>query len=135
MFRFCSNRKKTSYRLEEKIDFIIQKLHKMSQENDDLQALVSSVKSDLIAVQADLSTIKTGVIAIISKLPSSGGLTPEETSALKVSLTDLAGSSATTKAAADEEAAEVSADGQPAAAAPAQTVSPASGTGSADATN
>lgn len=134
MFRFCSNRKKTSYRLEEKIDFIIQKLHKMSQENDDLQALVNSIKSDLIAVQGDLSAIKTGVAAIVSKLPSSGGLTQDETAALKVSLTDLAGSSSTTKVAADAEAAAVSADGQPAAA-PDQTATPASGTGSADATN
>lgn len=86
----------------------------------DLQALVDQLTAGQTAIKASLDTIKTGVGTIVAGLPPTGGLTEDEVTALKASLTTaIAGENANVQEASDDAAAVAAA--QPAApAAPAQ---------------
>jgi hypothetical protein len=92
--------------------YIISKLSIMSNDAQDLQTLVqqlkdaqAATKTSLDAANASLTAIKAGISTIIGGIPS-GGLTAEETAALKQSLADaLAGEQANQTEAADTAAA------------------------------
>lgn len=87
---------------------INEKLDKMSNDAQDLQALVAQLKGDLDTTKTSLDAIKAGVATIVGGL-NPGGLTADEVTALKASLLDATGQSAAIAQEAQEDAAAVAA--------------------------
>jgi hypothetical protein len=87
---------------------ILQKLEKMSEAAQELQALVDQLTAGQAALKTSLDSIKAGVATIVAGIPA-GGMTADEVTALKASLTAAVTTEQANASEASEDAAAVAA--------------------------
>lgn len=110
---------------------IISQNFKIMSAATDLQALVDQLTASQTAMKASLDSIKSGVATIVANIPA-GGMTADEVTALKASLTTALATEQANASEASDDAAAVAA-AQPAAPAPAAP--PTDGSAAPAATN
>jgi peptidoglycan hydrolase CwlO-like protein len=94
--------------------YLTQKLENIMSAAEDLQALVAKLTASQAGLKTSLDSIKTGVATIVAGLPATGGMTADEVTALKASLSAAVDTETANAAEASDDAAAVAA-AQPAA--------------------
>lgn len=102
------------HELFREIHFLKEQNRQIMSAAEDLQALVARLTASQASLKTSLDTVKAGVATIVAGLPATGGLTADEVTALKASLSPAADAEDANAAEGTADAAAVTA-AQPAA--------------------